>query len=66
MALKFFGATAAKDVAADSWTQMEVYRVIGKLRINDEVNDDAFDIKFPVNARVEDMTGDRSRSKTVR
>jgi hypothetical protein len=49
----------AADTSSDQWGQMMIYRIVGELRINEEVKDDAFKIDFPPGTRVVDQVGGR-------
>ncbi|HEV3415209.1 MAG TPA: M56 family metallopeptidase [Pirellulales bacterium] len=51
----------AADSSSDQWSTMLIYRIVGELRIDEEVKDDAFNIDFPPGTRVVDQVGGRSQ-----
>ena len=47
MKQKFFGASGAKDETSDDWTQQVTIKVVGHVRINEEIDDRVFLDDFP-------------------
>ena len=47
MKQNFFGANGAKDETSDDWTQQMTIKVVGHVRINEEIDDRVFLDDFP-------------------
>jgi len=50
--IKFFKTGTARDSASDKWTQMLAYRLVGDLKVNEDIQDEAFAIDIPPGVKV--------------